>query len=177
VLAFVLHLAASGRYGYFRDELYFIVCGWHPAFGYVDQPPLIPLIAVASYWLFHGSLTLFRLFPALCHAALIVLTAETVRLLGGGRFACVLAALAVWTGAVYQAEGTILSTDAAQPLCWLFCAHAAIRAVRGGDPRWWLAAGAVAGVWRSGWWRWRSGCWRRRRGRCLRGGGCGSAWR
>ena len=53
---FLIHLVANAHYDVFRDELYFIVCGEHPAFGYVDQPPLIPLIAAASYWLFGTAL-------------------------------------------------------------------------------------------------------------------------
>ena len=47
-LTALLHLAVAGRYGYFRNELYFIDCGRHPAFGYVDQPPLVPLLAAAT---------------------------------------------------------------------------------------------------------------------------------
>ena len=61
----LVHLVANPHYDVFRDELYFIVCGLHPAFGYVDQPPLIPLIAAASYKLFGTALTPLRLVPAL----------------------------------------------------------------------------------------------------------------
>src|SRR5271156_5730569 len=73
--ALALHLWANGGYDYFRDELYFIVCGEHPAWGYVDQSPLIPLLAALLYHLFPGSLVMLRLPSALGHAASVVLTA------------------------------------------------------------------------------------------------------
>src|SRR5207237_4986845 len=68
--ALVLHLAVANRYDYFRDELYFIICGRHPSFGYVDQPPLVPLLAAGSQ-LFGQHLWLMRAIPALAHAALV----------------------------------------------------------------------------------------------------------
>src|ERR1700722_15746007 len=80
--ALAIHLYASGGYGYFRDELYFIVCGEHPDWGYVDQPPLIPLIAATMHRWFAPSLVMLRLVPALAHGATILLTGETARLLG-----------------------------------------------------------------------------------------------
>jgi hypothetical protein len=146
LFALAIHLYASGAYGIFRDELYFIVCGDHPDWGYVDQPPLIPLIAASMHALFPNSLRMLRLVPALGHAATIALTAETARVLGGGRFAQMLAGLCVLVGGVYLGTGTVLSTDALQPLAWLFCAYALIRVIREDHKHWWPAIGAVAGI-------------------------------
>jgi len=145
-VALALHLYASGGYGYFRDELYFIACGERPDWGYVDQPPLVPLIAAAMHGLVPSSLLMLRLIPALSHAATIALTAETVRLLGGGRWAQALAALCVFGAGAYLVFGTLLLTDTLQPVTWLFCAYGLIRVMRGGSERWWLAIGIAAGV-------------------------------
>lgn len=141
-----LHLYTSSGYGYFRDELYFIACGRHPAWGYVDQPPLVPLLAAGMQALFPFSLVALRLPPALAHGATILLTGEAARALGGSRFAQGLAALCVLVGGVYLATGTILITDLVQPLTWLFCAYGLIRLLRGGDRRWFLAVGAASGA-------------------------------
>jgi 4-amino-4-deoxy-L-arabinose transferase-like glycosyltransferase len=64
-----LHLAFVDRYDLFRDELYFIVCGRHPAFGYVDQPPLISLLGAAGYVL-GGHAWIVRLPSVLAAASL-----------------------------------------------------------------------------------------------------------
>ncbi|MFZ0365890.1 MAG: hypothetical protein WAL67_16955, partial [Candidatus Cybelea sp.] len=44
-VAALLHLATAWRYGYFRDELYFIASSKHLAWGYVDQPPMVAVAA------------------------------------------------------------------------------------------------------------------------------------
>ena len=145
-LALIAHLLVWDGYGYFRDELYFIVCGQNPDWGYVDQPPLIPLLAAGMYGLFPGSVVMLRLPSAFAHAATIVLAAETARQLCGGRWAQFLAALCVLVAGVYLALGTLAATDTPQPLAWLFCAYALIRLVRGGDRRWWIALGVAGGI-------------------------------
>ncbi len=85
ILQLAVLLATSTRYGYHRDELYFIVAGSHPAFGYPDQPPLVPLLCWAMNSLAPGSLLLLRAPSALAAAATTVLAALIARELGGGR--------------------------------------------------------------------------------------------
>ncbi len=71
VVALVVHLLTIGRYGYFRDELYYIACGRHLAFGYVDQPPLSILLLRLSQILLGNSLFTIRFLPALAGAATV----------------------------------------------------------------------------------------------------------
>ena len=142
----VLHLIFNNRYDVFRDELYFIVCGQHPALGYVDQPPLIPLIAGASHALFGVALLPLRLVPALAMSATVALSAELTRILGGGRFAQWLCGLAVLFSPVFLAEGLLLVTDALQPLTWLICTWCLVRLAQTHDERWWLWFGLAVGI-------------------------------
>ncbi|MFI5033406.1 MAG: glycosyltransferase family 39 protein [Reyranellales bacterium] len=146
LLTAALHLAANSQYGYHRDELYFIICGQRLDWGYVDQPPLIPLLASLMHGLFPNSLTMFRLIPALAHAGTVALTAETARKLGGGTWAQLLAGMAVLFCPLQLAFGTIFYTDSLQPIAWLFCAYALIGIIRDNDERWWLPMGLVIGL-------------------------------
>src|SRR5207244_1597566 len=83
----VLLLAVAGRYGYHRDELYFITAGHHLAWGYPDQPPFVPFLARVLTDLAPGSLLLLRTPSAISAALVVVLTALTARELGAGRAA------------------------------------------------------------------------------------------
>ena len=142
----VVHLVGNAHYGLFRDELYFIACGLRPDFGYVDQPPLIPLIAAASYKLFGTALTPLRFVPALAAATAVALAADLARRLGGGRFAQTLAGLCVLLTPTLMTFGVLLTTHCLQPPTWLACAWILTHRIESGDERWWLALGAVAGV-------------------------------
>lgn len=142
----LLHLIANNRYDVFRDELYFIVCGRHPALGYVDQPPLIPLIAGVSNALFGTALLPLRLVPAVAMSAAVALAAELTRALGGGRFAQWLSGLAVLLSPVFLVDGVLLSTDSMQPLTWLACSWCLVRLIQTNDERWWLGFGLSAGI-------------------------------
>lgn len=140
-----IYLALAGRYDAFRNELYFIVCGRHPAFGYVDLPPLVPLIAAATQ--LAGNSTWLLRVPAIVAAlALIPLTAAFCRILGGGRTAAWMAALAVAIAPMLIGVQATLSTSAFEPLAWTLCAYLIARAVMRGDRTAALWAGVVAGA-------------------------------
>ena len=141
----ILHLLANGHYGFFRDELYFIVCGSRPDWGYVDQPPVVPLLAFWSHTLFGDSVLGFRLLPALAMSATVGLTAEFARVVGGGRFAQWLAGGCVLLGPIFLVGGVLFSTDMFQALTWLGLGWVLVRLEQTGDERWWLAFGALAG--------------------------------
>src|SRR5579862_9443462 len=90
VVACLVHFLWNGRYGYFRDELYYAACGQHLAWGYVDHAPLVAVICWFARRLLGDSLYAIRLFPALSAAAKVLFTAWMVREFGGRRFAYLL---------------------------------------------------------------------------------------
>ncbi|MGY1822679.1 glycosyltransferase family 39 protein [Geodermatophilus sp. SYSU D00079] len=141
----LLLVAVSGRYGYHRDELYFLRAGREAAFGYVDQPPLTPLLAAALDALAPGSLVALRVPSALAAGAVVVLTGLLAREFGGGRAAQLLAAAAIGVSAFLLAVGHLLSTSTVDLLVWTALSWLLVRALRDGGAVW-LAAGAVAGV-------------------------------
>ena len=142
---FAIHLAANPHYGFFRDELYFIICGRHPALGYVDQPPLVPLLAALTQ-LAGESLVLLRAPAALVAAASVYVTCLLARELGGGRFAQALAAVSSALCPVLCAFGMKLSTDTPGLWLWPLAALYLLRLLRGGDARNWLGLGAALGL-------------------------------
>jgi 4-amino-4-deoxy-L-arabinose transferase-like glycosyltransferase len=142
----LLHLATASRYGYFGDELYFLACGEHLDWGYVDQPPLIAAVAWLLQHTIGTSLLAMRLPSALAGAALVVLTGLLARELGGGRVAVALGAIASALGGVYLVIHYLFTMNAYEPLFWTGCAYVVARIVRTGDERLWLAFGALAGL-------------------------------
>src|SRR6185437_4804884 len=146
VAAFAVEMAVSARYGYVRDELYFLSAGRHLAFGYVDQPPLTPLLARAAAVLGGNTVVGLRVVPALGLAALVVLTAVMSRMLGAGRTGQLLAALAAATCGEYLGAMHELTTTAPDFVFWAVTLLLFMKLLASRDPRWWLAIGVSAGV-------------------------------
>jgi hypothetical protein len=144
-LMFVGLMAVAGAYGFHGDEMYFVVAGQHPAFGYVDQPPLTPLLSAASVALFGTSPTAVRLLPALEMSLIVVLIALIAGDLGGSRRAQVLAAItAALSG--YLGAGHLDTTTEPDLLAWAIILWLLVKLLAGGDRRLWLAIGVTAGI-------------------------------
>ena len=138
-------MALSGAYGFHGDEMYYVVAGQHPAFGYVDQPPLTPLLSAASVAIFGVSPTAIRLLPALEMAFIVILVALIARDLGGSRRAQVLAAItAALSG--YLGAGHLDTTTDPDLLAWAIVLWLVVKLLAGGDRRLWLAVGVVTGI-------------------------------
>jgi hypothetical protein len=145
VLFVAVELAASGRYGFQQDELYFIAAGHHLAFGYVDQPPLAPMLTRITDIL-GVSPTAIRIIPALAGGAVVVAAARFAALFGAGRAGRVLAALMMACAPVLLGAVHLANTTPLDLLAWtavLLCVTTALLRRR---PRWWLGAGAAAGA-------------------------------
>lgn len=145
LLAFCLHALFAARYDVFRDELYFIVCGRHPAFGYADQPPIVPLLAAGFYALGH-SVWLLRLPASLAAGALAWLAVRFARLLGGDAFAGAGAALSVTIAPMLMGVAATLNTTCFDPVAWTSIAWCLAYAARGGDRRVLWLCGLIAGL-------------------------------
>jgi 4-amino-4-deoxy-L-arabinose transferase-like glycosyltransferase len=145
IIDFALHMSMAGNYGYFRDELYYIVSGQHLQAGYVDFPPMIAYIAALLNALAGDSLVAIHVVPALAGAALVVVAGFVARELGGNKWAQVLAAVAALVTA-QLAFASIFSMDILDALWWSLCAYIFIRLLGRNEPRLWLAFGLVAGL-------------------------------
>ena len=142
---FVLLMLVAGRYGYHRDELYFVAASKHLAWGYVDQPPLSVALVWIARRLFGDSLYGLRLFPALAFAAAAVLAGLTARELGGRRFSQILSAL------ILAVSPFLIMAHLAGPTVydlvgWALVMLLVVRILRTGDQRLWLLVGLAIGV-------------------------------
>jgi 4-amino-4-deoxy-L-arabinose transferase-like glycosyltransferase len=140
-------LATSARYGFHRDELYFIAAGRRLAWGYIDQPPITPLLARLADlapWPIHP--TVLRLAPALSASVLVVVAAVLARRFGAGRRAIIMTAAFTAVGGFYLAVGHVLSTTTFDVLVWVSVVTLVAAIIDGADARLWIAVGAMVGI-------------------------------
>lgn len=146
LLRLALHLLLNTQYGFHRDELQVLDDARHLDWGYVPYPPLTPFFGWIELHLFGTTLTGFRFFSALAQCAAMVLTGLIARELGGRRFAMLFAALATASMPFSLVASSMLMYSSFDLLWWVAIAYFTMRLINSGNPRWWLAIGAVFGL-------------------------------
>lgn len=133
-------------YGYFIDELYYIACAKRLAFGYVDHPPLSPLLLRLMLATVGDSLLAIRVLPALAGAGSLFLTGLMARELGAGKFGQCLAAIALAISPVFLVMYGFYSMNAFEILLWTACGYLIILLIKRDQPRLWLWVGLLCGL-------------------------------
>jgi 4-amino-4-deoxy-L-arabinose transferase-like glycosyltransferase len=146
VAKLLFHIYFNNRYDYFRDEFDYMSCGDHLAWGYVDQPPLIPFLIHICRAVLGDSLRSVRFIPALASSLLVVQAAVLAREFGGRRFALLLSAITIIIAPQYLSDASLLGTNCLEPNLWMGCAYFAILAIKRSQPRYWLWFGVIAGI-------------------------------
>jgi hypothetical protein len=145
-LMFAAHMLVSGRYGYFVDELYYLACSHHLAWGYVDQPPLIAVITWLERVTLGDSLTALRFLPAVAAGLRVLLTGLIARELGARRFGMLLACVCVMVAPIYLGLDSLLTMNVFESLFWMGAALIVLKIFSGASPKLWLVFGLVCGV-------------------------------
>ena len=145
VLAGVLTVT-SGRYGFHRDELYFLAASRHLAWGYVDQPPLTPFLTGVAAALFGETPAGLRVVATLASAATVVVVALVAREVGAGRGGQAIASCCAAASGFVLGLGHMVSTTTFDLLAWVTICWLILRLLRTGDGRWWVPIGAAVGI-------------------------------
>lgn len=142
----VLELAVSARYGFHRDEMYFVVAGRDLDWGFVDQPPLTPLLTRVSELIGGTSPTAIRVLPALAIGAVVLVAAATAQRFGAGRRGQLLAGMSAGGAGYALAVGHLMSTATYDYLLWTVVLWLLVGLLDGDHPRRWLMLGAIVGI-------------------------------
>ena len=143
-VVFAAHMLVSGRYGYFVDELYYLACSHHLAWGYVDQPPLIAVITWLERVTLGDSLPALRFLPAVAAGLRVLLTGLIARELGARRFGMVLGCVCVMVAPIYLGLDSLLTMNGFESLVWMGAALIALKIFNGSSAKWWLLFGRFA---------------------------------
>ena len=142
----ILTLATAGHYGFFGDELYYIACSKHLAFGYVDQPPLVAVLTLISTTIFGETIIGLRFMSGLFGAFTVFLSAKVAEEIGGGKYSQALAALSICFGLAFPALSSFFSMNPVDiMLCTLFIL-AFLKTIRAPSPKKWVMLGVLLGL-------------------------------
>ncbi len=146
LLKFLLPFLAHPEFEFHRDEFLYLAMGKHLDWGYLENPPIIALLARLTHALFGDSLFAAHFSPALAGALIVIISGLMVHELGGGRFAQALAAVAYLMAPAFLRTNTLFQPVSFDQLFWALAAYLFIRILKQESPRLWLAFGVVVGL-------------------------------
>src|ERR1700704_229401 len=141
-----LHLATNGTLGFHTDELYYLTCGLHPALGYVDFPPLVPLLARLETALLGVSPWTLRVLPSLLGGFLVVLSGAFVRRLGGSLRLQGIALLSAIAAPYLLGSNWVFQTVTFDQVTWMLSVYWFLCLVLDRQPRYWIYLGITLGI-------------------------------
>jgi hypothetical protein len=141
-----LHLATNSTLGFHTDELYYLTCGWHPALGYVDFPPLVPLLARLETGLLGVSPWTLRLLPSLLGGFLVALSGLYVRRLGGSLRLQGIALLSAIAAPFLLGSNWVFQTVTFDQVTWMVAMYWFLCLVIDPRPRYWIYLGITLGI-------------------------------
>ena len=146
LINFLFHMIFANSYGYFRDELYYIVSGTqHLSLGYVDFPPFIAYVAALIYPFTQDSLFSIHFVSTLVESILVFLTGIMARELGGGSKAQIIAELSTFFSLGFLAVGSLFSPDTFDQLWWTLLTLVIILLIKYREMKFWILAGVIIG--------------------------------
>ncbi|HSL43579.1 MAG TPA: glycosyltransferase family 39 protein [Anaerolineales bacterium] len=143
---FLLHIFTNHQYGFHQDELVVLDNANNLDWGFVEYPPLTPFLARIELELFGLSLVSARMFSALAHSIVLVLTGLMARELGGRRVAQIVAAVGAAIAPIALIQGSLIQYVTFDFLWSVLIAYLVIRLLKSEDPRWWIPIGAAIGL-------------------------------
>jgi len=146
VVRIFIHVVTNGQYGFHRDELQTLDDARHLDWGFVAYPPIAPLIGRLELILFGTSLVGFRVFAAVAVSLVMVLAGLIAKELGGDRRIQLLAAIATGISPISLTQGAVFQYVSFDYLWGTATTYFLVRLAKSGDPRWWLAIGAMLGL-------------------------------
>ena len=141
-----LHLVTNGTLGFHTDELYYLDCGRHPALGYVDFPPIVPLLARLETGVFGVTPWSLRLLPALLSGALVALCGAYVRRLGGSLWLQGIALVAGIAAPLVVGSGDVFQTVIFDVATWMIALYWFLCVIVDRRPRYWIYLGITLGI-------------------------------
>ena len=145
VIIVAAHLATNGVLGFHIDELYYLASGRRPAFGYVDYPPVVPLLARLETSILGVTPWTLRLLPALLSGVNVILCGAYMRKLDGSLAYQALALLIGMTATAIL--GTwLFQTVIFDQVTWMVSLYLFLSLVIERKPRTWLLLGLTLGI-------------------------------